>query len=95
MRSVKQEFGKVTNLVSQVLENHPETRTSDNKLYIKCAQYLGAETLSDLENTDLSIISLHKCRQKLNREGKFLPPQDVLELRRKRGGEVKKYMIGG
>lgn len=95
MRSVRKEFRRVNQLVSHILTHYPETRSNDNKLYIECARYLGAETLKDLETTDLNMVTVNKERQKLNREGKFLPPRDVVELRRKRGGEVKQYMIGG
>jgi hypothetical protein len=90
----KQEFKTTTELVKYILEHYPETRSSDNKLFIKCAQYKGAKTLSDLENIKLNLITIHKVRQVVqNKEGLFLPSEDVLEVRKERAKEVKEYMI--
>jgi hypothetical protein len=93
MSSVKQEFKSNIELVKHVLENHPETRSSDNKLYLRCAQILGATTLADLEGIGLSIVTTHKNRQKLNRQGLFLPSAETLDVRSQRAKEVKQYMI--
>lgn len=87
------EFNSVKKLISYVLENHIETRSSDNKLFVKCAEYLGARTLSDLEDIGLSIITIHKTRQKLNRDGLFLPNADVVEARKERSKHVQEYMV--
>jgi hypothetical protein len=90
----KQEFKTTTELVKYILEHYPETRNSDNKLYIKCAQYKGAKTLSDLENIKLSIITVHKCRQKIqNRNGLFKATEDTQQIRKERAKEVKEFMV--
>lgn len=91
--SVDKEFNSVKQLVLHVLENHPETRSSDNKLFVKCAEYLGATKLSDLENFGLNLITVHKVRQKIqNKERKFLPNVEVIENRNKRQRDIREYM---
>lgn len=94
MTNVKQEFKTTKELVKHILENFPETRSSDNKLYIKCAQHLGAKTLSDLESIKLNLVSVHKLRQMIqNKEGLFKAPKEVQEMRAERSEEVKQFMI--
>jgi hypothetical protein len=93
MSSVKQEFKSTKELVLHILEKYPETRSSDNKLFVRCAQHLGAVTLSDLDNIKLNLISVHKVRQKINREGLFLPSAETLNIRSQRAKEVKEFMI--
>jgi hypothetical protein len=92
--NIKQEFDTITDLVKHILEHYPETRNSDNKLFIRCAQYKGAKTLSDLENIKLNLISCYKARQLVqNKLGLFKPNEEVQEVRKYRAGEIKKYMI--
>lgn len=93
MKKVINEFDSVKKLVAYVLQNHPETRSSDNKLFVKCAEYLGARTLSDLDDIGLSIITVHKTRQKLNRDGLFLPDAEVVAARKERSKDVQEYMV--
>jgi hypothetical protein len=94
MNDIKREFDTVKGLVLHVLENHPETRSSDNKLYIRCAEYLGAKTLSDLEHINLNLVSVHKIRQQIqNKMGLFKPDESVVKARGKREIEIKEYMI--
>jgi hypothetical protein len=43
---------------------------------------------------DLSIISVHKMRQKIqNKEGRLRPSEEVRLARHKRNSEVRDYMI--
>jgi hypothetical protein len=56
----RSELNNTTKLVMRVLEQYPETRNSDNKLYIQCAKELGAYTVDDLMGIKLNIISIHK-----------------------------------
>jgi hypothetical protein len=90
----KTELNSVKKLVLRVLEEYPETRNSDNKLYIQCAKMLGAKTVDDLDKIRLSIVSLHKCRQRIqNRDGLFLPTEDVKQARVERQLEFRDWMI--
>lgn len=92
---VKKEFDTVKELVLYILENYPETRNSDNKLYLQCCKYLGAKTIDDLEKINLSIVTTHKIRQKIqNRDGLFRANKDVEEIRFERAREIKDYMVG-
>jgi hypothetical protein len=92
--NTKSELNSVKKLVLRVLEEYPETRNSDNKLYIQCAKLLGAKTIDDLDKIRLSIVSLHKCRQRIqNKEGRFLPTEDVKQVRMERQLEFRDWMI--
>lgn len=91
--SVTNELNTVKQLVLHVLKNHPETRDSDNLLYLHCCEYLGAKTINDLKKLNLSIISVHKIRQVIqNKEGLYKPSEDVKEIREQRRIEIKDYM---
>jgi hypothetical protein len=88
------ELNSVKKLVLRVLEQYPETRNSDNKLYIQCAKELGAKTVDDLLEIGLSIITLHKCRQRIqNRDGLFLPTEDVKQARVERQLSFRDWMV--
>lgn len=90
---IENEFKTVRELVLHTLEKYPETRNSDTKLYIRCLQELGAETLDDVESINLNMISVHKIRQKVqNKEGLFKPDKYVKELRNQRRKEIRELM---
>lgn len=92
--SVLQEFKTTKQLVLHVLEHYPETRNSDNKLYIQAAKLLGANTLDDLNKIKLNLISVHKLRQQIqNKDGLFPATDEIKYIRNEREKEIKKYMI--
>lgn len=92
--SVAAEFTTLKELILQVLRDYPETRSSDNKLFIQCAKKLGAETLDDLSKINLNLISLHKIRQKIqNKEGLYLPDKVVQRERQERHEQIKLWMV--
>jgi hypothetical protein len=92
--NTKTELNSVKKLVLSVLEQYPETRNSDNKLYIQCAKELGAKTIDDLMEIKLNLISVHKCRQVIqNKLGKFLPDKEVAEVRAERQLSFKDWMV--
>ena len=81
-------------MVEHALENYPDTRDSDTRLYIKCCEIKGAKTLEDLKDINLNIISVHKLRQKIqNNEGKYLPSSKIQQIRDQRAIEIKEYML--
>lgn len=91
--TVLQEFKTTKQLVLHVLEQYPETRNNDNKLFIQAAKLLGTYTLDDLNEIKLNLISVHKLRQMIqNKEGKFPATEDVKYIRNERAKEIKKYM---
>jgi hypothetical protein len=92
--NTKSELNSVKKLVLRVLEQYPETRNSDNKLYIQCAKELGAKTIDDLMEINLNLITLHKTRQKIqNGLGMFLPDKEVAEVRAERQLSFKEWMV--
>lgn len=94
MKSIKEEFGTLKKLILFVLENYPETRNSDNKLFIQCARELGVTSLDELENgSSINLISLHKIRQHIqNKEGLFKPDNKIQVKRFERSQEIRDYM---
>ncbi|MEH7116088.1 hypothetical protein V7128_01515 [Neobacillus vireti] len=91
---VKTELNNTTKLVMRVLEQYPETRNSDNKLYIQCAKELGAVTVDDLMKIKLNIITTHKVRQKIqNKLGMYPPTEDVKRVRVERQLSFTDWMI--
>ena len=93
MSSVKQEFGTIKEMLYSVMTKHPETRSDDTLLYVKCCEEMGAKNLSDLPKMGISIISVHKMRQVIqNKEKKFLPMQSVVHGRKLRNGEVRSFL---
>lgn len=92
--TVVAEFNTTKQLILHILEHYPETRNSDNKLYLQCAKQLGAKTLDDLNNIKLNLITLHKLRQKIqNKEGMYLPDKEVQEVRQERNEQIKLWMV--
>ncbi|WP_243357262.1 hypothetical protein [Bacillus litorisediminis] len=91
--SIETEFKTVKQLVEHVLEQYPETRDNDTLLYTQCAKELGAETIEDLNNINLNIISVHKLRQVIqNKEGKWKASEKTQKVRNKRRIEIRDYM---
>jgi len=89
-----QEFKTTKQLVLHVLENYPETRNSDNQLYVQAAKLLGAETLDDLNKIKLNMVSIHKLRQQIqNKEHLFEADEEVKEIRKVREKGIRNYMI--
>lgn len=87
------EFKTVKGLVTHVLEKYPETRNNDNKLFVRCAEALGINSLAEFENMDLNLVSVYKLRQKIqNKEGLFQPTEFVRSLRSERQRDVKEVM---
>ncbi|MEC1786072.1 hypothetical protein [Schinkia azotoformans] len=94
--TVVSEFNTVKKLVLHVLENYPETRNNDNKLFVRCAEILGINSLSGFENMDLNLISVYKLRQKIqNQENLYMPTENVRVLRKERQKGIKEYMSKG
>ena len=92
--NTKTELNSVKKLVLHVLEQYPETRNSDNKLYIQCAKELGAETIDDLMEIKLNLITLHKTRQVIqNKHLMFLPTKEVAEERSERQLTFRDWMV--
>lgn len=93
MSTVAAEFKTTKQLILYILEHYPETRNSDNKLFIQCVKHLGARTLDDLGKINLNMISVHKLRQRIQNVEKLFPPTNkVKEVRSERQREIKKYM---
>ncbi|UOQ47766.1 hypothetical protein MUN88_17185 [Gracilibacillus caseinilyticus] len=92
MEKIKEKFGNLKKLLYYVLENYPETRNSDNKLFIQAYRELGATSLNDLEDGQLNISSIYRVRQEIqNKEGKFLPNDEVRHYRRTREKAIRQY----
>lgn len=93
MVSIEKEFKTVRKLVEYCLEKFEETRNSDTLLFLKCCEMLGAETVQQIKNLKLNIISVHKIRQVIqNKEKKWLPSESVMGVRKEREKDIKKYM---
>jgi hypothetical protein len=91
--SVTTELNTVKDLVLHVLKNKPETRNSDTLLYLECCKALGATSIKDIEDINLSIISVHKLRQVIqNKDKQFMPDENVKEVRKARARLVRQYM---
>lgn len=91
--NVSEELNTVKGLVTYVLKNYPATRNNDTKLYAQCCRELGAITVDDVDNMDLSIITVHKIRQVVqNKENLYLANDRVQKARGKRALDVKDYM---
>jgi hypothetical protein len=92
--NTKTELNSVKKLVLRVLEQYPETRNSDNKLYIQCAKELGGVYLDDMDHIGLSIVTLHKCRQRIqNKDLMYLPDKQVAEVRAERQLSFRDWMV--
>ncbi|MDF2792210.1 MAG: hypothetical protein K0S80_5312 [Neobacillus sp.] len=92
--NTKTELNSTKKLVLRVLEQYPETRNSDTKLYVQCAREIGARTLEDLENIPLNIVSVHKARQPIqNKLGLFVADKKVQKKRFERQLEFRDWMV--
>ena len=91
---IKEEFGSVKALVMKILRDFPETRNSDNVLLCQICETLGMTKISELRDSPINIISIHKTRQRVqNTLGLYQAPKEVQELREERA-EVIKDMMG-
>ncbi|MEH7346014.1 hypothetical protein V7122_19410 [Bacillus sp. JJ1532] len=90
---IKKEFKKVTDLISKVLSEKTYTRNSDTALYLECCRELGATDIATMMDLNLNVISVHKTRQKLNREGLFLPSDEVQNVRKQRQKVIREIMV--
>jgi hypothetical protein len=90
---VIEEFKNTKQFISYVLEHYPDTRNSDTKLYVQCCKLMGAETLDDITDINLNIVTVHKTRQMIqNKEGKFPPDPKIKQMRDEREDEIRNYM---
>jgi hypothetical protein len=81
-------------LVLYVLENYEDTRSNDNKLLCKICELMGIEKVKDLYSSNISIITIHKARQKIqNKLGLFNPDESVMSERRKISNRLKKEIF--
>ncbi|WEG18662.1 hypothetical protein PQ478_09285 [Alkalihalophilus pseudofirmus] len=95
MSKTRRKLNEVKELVMSVLAEDEKARSNDTYLYLKCLEKKNVETLEGAYNADLSIVSVHKIRQKIqNKEGLFLPSDKVIEAREELNKEVKNYMVG-
>lgn len=93
MSSVAVELNTVKDLVLYVLGSMPETRSNDTLLYLECCKVLGATSMEDIQDLNLSIISVHKIRQMIqNKDKMYMPDEKAKEVRKKRASEVRQYM---
>jgi hypothetical protein len=54
---------------------------------------LGAKTTEHLKEIPINIISIHKARQIIqNKEGKYLPDENIQKVRKQRDKEFKAYL---
>jgi hypothetical protein len=92
--NVKQEFDSVKGLVMHILEKYPETRANDTLLYLRCCEKKGCRSIDDIEDLNLSIISVHKTRQQIqNKFKQYLPDESTIKVRKTRQKEIREYMI--
>lgn len=81
-------------LVMYVLENYEDSRSSDNKLLCKICELMGIEKVKDLYDSNISIITIHKARQKIqNKLGMFNPDESVMSERRRISNRLKKEVF--
>lgn len=93
MSNVEVELNTVKDLVLYVLGSIPATRSNDTLLYLECCKTLGATSMEDLQDLNLSIISVHKMRQFIqNKDKMYMPDDNAKEVRKKRSHEVRQYM---
>lgn len=91
--SVNDEFKSVKELVLHVLEHYPECRDNDNKLFVRCAELLGINSLTEFEDMNLNLISVYKVRQKIqNKEKLYQPNEFVRNLRSERQRDIKQVI---
>ena len=91
--SIKKEFETVKQLAEYVLSVNKGARNSDTVLYAEMCKMLGAKTVDDISKIGLNMITVHKIRQVIqNKEGKYLPDENVKEIRKGRSLAIKDYM---
>lgn len=91
MNNVEQQINTLKGLVEYVLENNPETRDNDAKLYVKVCRELNLNTLEDIYEYGISPMSVTRVRQQIqNEEKKFQPSESIAETRKNRNIEFKK-----
>lgn len=93
LSSINKEFTTIRKLVEHVMEKYPHTRNSDTALFCQCYRELGIHTLDEIEASGISIHHVDRLRRVIqNKEGKFLPVEEVKKGRRIREQKIRAYM---
>jgi hypothetical protein len=91
--SNSQELHSVKDLVMYVMDANPDTRNNDTLLYLECCTLLGAESIQDIEDLGLNIVTVHKARQRIQNKFKTLMPDENIEsIRKSRYRQIYEYM---
>ena len=94
--TVPSSFRNAEEIVSQVMNDFPETRSSDKKLIIKVWEiqgfYLTEEQIKKLFKC-LSSETIRRTRQKLNEKGMFLPSPQTWNKRHELAENHRNYHI--
>lgn len=91
--SINKEFTTIRKLVEHTMEKYPHTRNSDTALFCQCYRELGIHTLDEIEASGINIHHVDRLRRVIqNKEGRFLPDEEVLRARKVREKEVRAYM---
>lgn len=90
MADVLMEFVNTKSFVEFVLSKHEDTRGSDNLLFLKCCEYLGAVSINDCRELNISVETITRCRRLIqNKHNKYKPTEDVIEARKTRRKNIK------
>lgn len=94
VNNVSIEFETYKDLIKEVLRKYDFARDSDTYLYIMCCKYLGVETIEDMIDLNLNVITVHKVRQVVqNKEGLYRASNNVQAVRDERKIDIEKYMV--
>lgn len=93
LKGIETEFETLKQLAYHVLKKYPVTRNNDEVLYCYCCKLLGAESIYEIIDLQLSMSGIQRVRRKIqNQENKFTPIDTVKHFREKREDGIKEYM---
>lgn len=85
-------------IVEKTLKYHPETRTDDKLLILqvweRCGFHLSVNQRKAFLGKELpSTETIRRTRQRLQQEGKYLPPQPVQEARQQKAEQIRQEIV--
>lgn len=90
-QKIRAEYKTMRALVKYVLTKYPNTHNSDTKLIVKICRVLDIKSMTELYNSNLNIMSIHRTRRALIANNEIEINKDVLEYRKKKANLVKEY----
>lgn len=93
INGIETEFKSMEDLIKFVMEESVDARGNDVVLYIMCCVTLGADSLHDVMDLNLNMMTCHRVRRIIqNEQGEYQPSETTQGRRKKRKKDIEYYL---